>query len=74
MLSTANPPTLPAAEPTRPNDQHFDAYHAELRRIARREARRHGPMAELSTTTLLHEAYLQMAHRDGLVFPARAFP
>jgi RNA polymerase sigma factor (TIGR02999 family) len=51
------------------HDQKFTALYAELHRIARREARRHGEKAELGATTLLHEAYLQMAHRDGLDFP-----
>jgi RNA polymerase sigma factor (TIGR02999 family) len=51
------------------HDAQFTALYAELHRIARRESRRFGPAAELSATTLLHEAYLQMAHRDGLEFP-----
>ena len=67
-----------AATPTPPpdgtsggglHDEQFTALYAELHRIARRESRRLGQAADLSTTTLLHEAYLQMAHREGLEFP-----
>jgi RNA polymerase sigma factor (TIGR02999 family) len=54
---------------SRAHDQHFAALYAELHRVARREARRHGALAQLSTTTLLHEAYLHIAHRDALAFP-----
>jgi RNA polymerase sigma factor (TIGR02999 family) len=44
----------------------FTALYAELHRIARREARRFGGGARLGTTTLLHEAYLQLVHRESL--------
>jgi len=54
------------------HDERFAALYAELRRIARRESRRHGPQTPLSTTTLLHEAYLNIAGRDGLDFPDEA--
>lgn len=47
-------------------EQRFAELYAELHRIARREARRHGPIAPLGTTTLLHEAYLQLSRREGL--------
>jgi len=46
----------------------FSTLYAELHRIARREAHRHGPLPSLGTTTLLHEAYLDIGGRDGLVF------
>jgi len=42
----------------------FAALYAELHRIAHREARRHGGLAQMSTTTVLHEAYLSVAGRD----------
>jgi len=63
-----------ASPPGRPgegglHDEQFRALYAELHRIARRESRRLGNAAEVSPTTLLHEAYLQMAHREGLDFP-----
>lgn len=49
----------------------FDALYSELHRIARRELRRLGQGAALNTTTLLHEAYLDMAARQS-TFPDRA--
>jgi len=39
-----------------------------LRRLARREAGRQGPQAALGATTLLHEAWLELSQRQGLVF------
>jgi len=45
--------------------------YAELHRLARRQLARAGGAGTLSATTLLHEAYLQMAGRDG-AFPDRA--
>jgi RNA polymerase sigma factor (TIGR02999 family) len=49
----------------------FAALYAELHRLARRELARLGGMG-LGATTLLHEAYLDMARRDGASFPDRA--
>jgi RNA polymerase sigma factor (TIGR02999 family) len=49
----------------------FDALYAELHRLARRQIARSGDDTLLSATTLLHEAYLQMAGRDGS-FPDEA--
>jgi len=40
--------------------------------MARRELARHGGPASLSVTTLLHEAYLDMASRHGPSFPDQA--
>jgi RNA polymerase sigma factor (TIGR02999 family) len=49
----------------------FTTLYAELHRMARRElARRDG--GSVGATSLLHEAYLQMAARDGQAFPDRA--
>jgi RNA polymerase sigma factor (TIGR02999 family) len=48
----------------------FTALYAELHRLARRELARLGGMG-LGATTLLHEAYLDMAQRDAS-FPDRA--
>jgi RNA polymerase sigma factor (TIGR02999 family) len=53
------------------NDALFARLYDELHRIARREAARAGPEAVASPTTLLHEAYLDMAGRGSLVFPDR---
>jgi RNA polymerase sigma factor (TIGR02999 family) len=50
----------------------FGALYAELHRLARRELARQGIPVSLSATTLLHEAYLDMAGRDGASFPDEA--
>jgi RNA polymerase sigma factor (TIGR02999 family) len=50
----------------------FDALYAELHRLAQRELGRAGAAASISATTLLHEAYLDMAGKDGGAFPDRA--
>jgi DNA-directed RNA polymerase specialized sigma24 family protein len=52
----------------------FGALYSELRRVARRELARHGGPVSLSATTLLHEAYLDIAARNGNgpSFPDRA--
>ena len=60
-----------AADPTTPGLL-FATLYSELHRLARREAGRYGRGAVLGTTTLLHEAYLEMSQREGLVFPDRA--
>jgi RNA polymerase sigma factor (TIGR02999 family) len=51
-------------------DALFTALYSELRRLARRELARQGSPS-LSATTLLHEAYLEMAGKDGSTFPDR---
>lgn len=50
----------------------FSALYTELHRIARRELSRYAAPMTLGATTLLHEAYLDMAARDGASFPDRA--
>jgi RNA polymerase sigma factor (TIGR02999 family) len=50
----------------------FAALYAELHRLAERELAQRGLQASLGATTLLHEAYLDMAARDGPSFPDRA--
>jgi RNA polymerase sigma factor (TIGR02999 family) len=50
----------------------FDALYSELHHLARRELARHSVAVSLGVTTLLHEAYLDMAARDGPSFPDRA--
>lgn len=53
-------------------EQLFVALYAELHRLADRELRRLGPELSLGTTTLLHEAWLDLAGREGVRFPDRA--
>jgi RNA polymerase sigma factor (TIGR02999 family) len=50
----------------------FSALYRELRGLARRELARSGPGASLGVTSLLHEAYLDIARREGVAFPDRA--
>lgn len=50
----------------------FASLYSELHRIAKRELARQGAPLSLGVTTLLHEAYLDMAERDGPSFPDRA--
>jgi RNA polymerase sigma factor (TIGR02999 family) len=52
----------------------FAALYSELHRLASRELGRQGGLASLGVTTLLHEAYLDIASRkgEGPCFPDRA--
>ena len=50
----------------------FAVLYKELRRLAQRELARRGPHLTLGATTLLHEAYLDLADRHGPGFPDRA--
>lgn len=49
----------------------FDALYRELHGIAERELRRGGRELTLGATTLLHEAYLNVARREGVQFASR---
>lgn len=53
-------------------DALFAALYSELHALARRELALRGNGSTLGATTLLHEAYLDMAARDGPTFPDRA--
>jgi RNA polymerase sigma factor (TIGR02999 family) len=48
----------------------FAASYAELRRLAQRELQRF-PSIGVSPTTLVHEAYLNLAERQGIAFEER---
>jgi DNA-directed RNA polymerase specialized sigma24 family protein len=50
----------------------FSVLYSELHRLARRELARHNPLPGLSPTTLLHEAYLELAAQAGAIFPDRS--
>jgi RNA polymerase sigma factor (TIGR02999 family) len=52
-------------------DALFSTLYNELHRLAKRELARRGSPASLSVTTLLHEAYLDIAAREGSSFPDR---
>ena len=49
----------------------FTALYQELHRLARRELAKRGGGVTLSATTLLHDAYLNIAGREGTAFPDR---
>lgn len=69
------PPTIPslfaAAElgDRAAIDTLFATLYGELHRLARHQLARRGGGVTLGATTLLHEAYLDMAGRDGTAFP-----
>ena len=52
-------------------DALFTALYGELHRLAHSHIRRSAGSLTLSTTTLLHEAYLDIARRDSLAFENR---
>jgi RNA polymerase sigma factor (TIGR02999 family) len=54
------------------SDALFSALYSELHRVAKRQLSRQGHSMNLGATTLLHEAYLEMAGREGSRFPDRA--
>lgn len=54
------------------NEALFAALYSELHSLARYELARRGGAASLGATTLLHEAYINIAARNGPSFPDRA--
>jgi RNA polymerase sigma factor (TIGR02999 family) len=52
-------------------DALFEALYRELHAIAERQLQRNGGQLTLGTTTLLHEAYLNIAGREGVQFASR---
>ena len=65
-IVTYEPDTPAAAEAL------FTSLYGELHRVARREVMRRAGHLTLGATTLLHEAYLDISARTGMVFPDRA--
>lgn len=53
------------------SDALFSALYRELHGIAERELHRGGTELTLGTTTLLHEAYLNISQREGIQFATR---
>jgi RNA polymerase sigma factor (TIGR02999 family) len=51
----------------------FEALYAELHALAHRQLRRARPGSTLSTTALLHEAYLKLARVEGVTYPQHLF-
>jgi RNA polymerase sigma factor (TIGR02999 family) len=52
-------------------DTLFTTLYSELHRLASRQLARSSGALTLGTTTLLHEAYLNMSRREGTAFPDR---
>jgi RNA polymerase sigma factor (TIGR02999 family) len=52
-------------------DALFSALYSELHRLSKRELARQGGMVSLGATTLLHQAYIEMAGNEGASFPDR---
>lgn len=55
---------VPPGEAGKPNDRRFEALYRDLRQLADRMVRRNVG-AQVSPTTLLHEAYLELSTRDA---------
>ena len=53
-------------------DALFSALYSELHRVAKRELSRQGVPVSLGASTLLHQAYIEMAAKDGNSFPDRS--
>ena len=53
-------------------DKLFAVLYDELHRLAEHHLRRPGSSVTLGATTLLHEAYLNIAGRENIVFPDRS--
>jgi RNA polymerase sigma factor (TIGR02999 family) len=53
-------------------DKLFTLLYGELHRLAQHQLARQGSPVTLSATTLLHQAYLDIAEREGPSFPDRA--
>jgi RNA polymerase sigma factor (TIGR02999 family) len=49
----------------------FGALYSELHGLARRQLARHGGPMDISATTLLHQAYIDIAERNSPFFPDR---
>jgi RNA polymerase sigma factor (TIGR02999 family) len=50
----------------------FVALYSELHRMAKRELARRSGFVTLGATTLLHQAYIEIAGKDGAAFPDQA--
>ena len=65
-------PELSAPENPENKDALFSTLYSELHRLAKRQLARQWSPNALGVTTLLHEAYLDMAARNGSSFPDHA--
>jgi RNA polymerase sigma factor (TIGR02999 family) len=70
-MSEELPPVTAGRDTNAANEQLFAKLYADLHRLADRELSRH-PGMSVSPTTLVHEAYLNVAGREGVSFVDRA--
>ncbi len=63
-----NTPEFPPETPKADADALFTTLYADLCRLARREVRRNGAQEILSTSTLVHEAWIDISRRPSLAF------
>jgi len=66
------PVTSTTADNSAATDALFSNLYNELHRMAKRELARRGLLSNVSVTTILHEAYLDMSDRNGSMFPDQA--
>lgn len=71
-MGTSFAPLIDAAGQgnTEAADSLFAALYDELHRIAKRQLAREGSAISLGATTLLHQAYIDIATREGATFPS----
>lgn len=67
----SNPAKGTASPSSRNHEQLFSTLYADLRRLANRELQRH-PGVSVSATTLVHEAYVNLAGRENVSFEDQA--
>jgi RNA polymerase sigma factor (TIGR02999 family) len=61
-----------APNPTSPSDELYERVYAELKRMASAHLRRDQGLASLSTTELVHEAFLKLGSNDESHWEGRA--
>jgi RNA polymerase sigma factor (TIGR02999 family) len=61
-------PPSPSAADDAGTSALFTSLYADLRRLARREVRRNGAQGLLGTSTIVHEAWLEISQRPSLDF------
>jgi len=73
-MAPSDPPSPAAPSPVSPGSAEdlFGMLYRELHTLAQRHLRHQPAHFTLGTTTLLHEAYLNLAGRAGVHFPDRA--
>jgi RNA polymerase sigma factor (TIGR02999 family) len=71
-VQSATSPILSAPETGEHKDALFSTLYSELHRLAKRQAAKQWSPNPIGATTLLHEAYLDMADRNDVSFQGQA--